>query len=266
MFESSATKRIIVARWQIHGRFMSSATLVRFALLGGAAFAAASGCGMKSSAPRLLEVPANVRPIGAAPEGNFPREVALSAPAQYEQPQASTGGARITSVSPVPGAAGGWSIREPAAGPVQEPIAQPATPPRRSEFVPIAIPAASAPRFSRPAPEMPTASDFSSLPPASSTSPNVQDGQGQACHRRRMRAGNGALRLSRQSLWRRLRNLSEVGSRLRSRRIPMSQALAQSTPNPDNFGPVAASLISSKRSADRAAERAPGGDGGDAGG
>ncbi len=139
---------------------MSSATLIRFALLGSAALAAASGCGTRASAPRLLEVPADVRPIGASPVGNFPREMALSAPAQYEQPQASVGDARITEVLPAPGATEARTIREPAAGPVQAPIAQPATPPRRSEFVPISMPRDCAPAFAATAPELPVAGDF----------------------------------------------------------------------------------------------------------
>jgi tetratricopeptide (TPR) repeat protein len=142
----------------------------RLAALCAAACLAASGCGSNSSptggaslhAPRRLQLPANVRPIPIDVSNDSPAIESHLAPAQYQQSPAAPASPqpRILEVSTPAENATRAAIREPAAG-LSSVAASPASPPRRSEFVPITVPEPSIPSHSSSPPQLPAEPTFS---------------------------------------------------------------------------------------------------------
>ncbi len=136
------------------GRRMLSAKLLRLTSVGVCSAVFVTGCGKQDTpaysgpdslpAPRMIELPANIRPLLRA-EPTIPRPIdEHSIPAQYQQPQGGNAkDARIVELaqreqrveSP---------IREPLVGSVQGAPSVAQSPPARSEFVPIDMPPASA--------------------------------------------------------------------------------------------------------------------------
>jgi len=135
-----------------------------------AAWFTAIGCGTgapsqlettKSVAPRMIEVPADIRPIMTEAAALKAEADAESIRVEYQQPQLPTDARRTYNVqlaAPLQ-ASSGEPIREPTSPPLTS-NDTPATPPKRSEFVPIAMPQAAVAPTAPSVPELPAAPTF----------------------------------------------------------------------------------------------------------
>src|SRR5262245_12315562 len=154
---------------------MSSDSTVRLAALAATVWLSAAGCGASPSnavpdcAPRRLQVPATIRPIRSETSLNHTADKTHSAPARYEQPPSPQ--PRITKLNPSTQPATGGSIREPSSAPI-EVAAVPPSAPRRSDFVPIAMPETSPTPEQSPIPDLNTQPIFTA-PAAPSSAPQL---------------------------------------------------------------------------------------------
>ncbi len=133
---------------------MLSAKLLRLTSVGVCSAVFATGCGTQNKpaysgpdrlpAPRMIELPANIRPLlRAEPTDQRPIDE-HSVPAQYQQPH-SPGSPNVKIVELAQREQRvESSIREPHVGSGQSAPSVTQSPPARSEFVPIAMPPASA--------------------------------------------------------------------------------------------------------------------------
>ena len=114
--------------------------------------------GRPQHATKSVELPPDIRPLISVEPVEEKIVDASSVPAQYQQPATKSAEARIVEISsstPAPNA----TIREPlAAGPVATMAT--ATPPKRSEFVPIALPEQAATPAATAVPALPVATQF----------------------------------------------------------------------------------------------------------
>src|SRR5436190_308909 len=157
----------------IHGWFMSIATPVRLAVFCAAVWPLAIGCGRHAAsslprstsarAPQPIELPANIRPLLPDRTVQAVEQETRSVAVQYEQPRApaASAGPRIVELSGSQQSTGVGAIHEPLAAPPQEFNEPPPAPPRRSEFIPIAMPEPNAPPGSPAIPELPAEPRFS---------------------------------------------------------------------------------------------------------